>query len=38
MYFTINMAFAYQLQLNFPEAIPPEDFNRQLMSYELSFP
>ena len=32
------MGFAYQLQINFPEVIHPEDFNGQLTSYETSFP
>ena len=26
MYFTINMAFVHQMQMNFPEAVSPEDF------------
>ena len=38
MYLTINMAPAYQLQMNFPEAIPPEQFTRQLTNSEPSFP
>ena len=37
MYFTINLAFAYQLQLNFPEAITPEDFISQLTTLSLVF-
>ena len=31
------MASAYQLQINFPEVIPHEDFNEQLMNYVSSF-
>ena len=38
MYFTINMGFAYQQQMNVPEVIPPADFNGQLTSYEPGFP
>ena len=37
MYFTINIAFAYLLKMNFPEIILPEDFNGQLTSCEPSF-
>ena len=37
MYFTINMAFAYQLQMNFPEAVPPGDFNSKLTHSKPSF-
>ena len=32
------MDFAYQLQINFPEAITPEDFTGQLPNHEPSFP
>ena len=36
MYFTVNMAFAYQLQINFSEEIPPEVLNGHLMSYDVT--
>ena len=32
------MVFTYQLQMHFPEVIPPEDFMGQLTKYEPSFP
>ena len=32
------MAFAYQLQIHFPEAIPPEEFTGQLTLSEPSLP
>ena len=37
MYFTINMAFAYHLQMNFPEAVLPEDFTSKLTDSEPRF-
>ena len=36
MYFTINIAFTYKLQINFSDAIPPKDFTRKLINYEPS--
>ena len=36
IYFTINMALAYQLQMNYPEEIPPEDCTGKLMNNEPS--
>ena len=38
MYFTINMATANQLQMNFPEVVPPGDPTWELMDTEFSFP
>ena len=29
LYFTINLAFAQQLQMNFPEAVLPEDLSSE---------
>ena len=37
MYFTMNMVFFHQLQMNFPEAVPPEDFTSKLNGTELGF-
>ena len=37
MHFTINIAFANQLQMNFPETIPSEDLTSKLPDIELSF-
>ena len=35
--FTINMTFDYQLKMNFSQAVPSEDFIRQLTNYGPSF-
>ena len=37
MYVTINFGFAYQLQMNFPEAVPSQDFTSKSIDSEPSF-
>ena len=37
MYFTINMAPEYHLQMNFPEAVPVEEFTSKFTDSEPNF-